>query len=336
MKNTQALLNQLKDKFDLDVSYVTKNVELKVPPMIRLAYDTFYLKIGFIDFIAVIPKTDEDYSIKRLKVLQNNHEEPIIFIAESINAPMRKQLTNAKISYLSNDMIYLYQLFCYRENKIKKLKKTRIKLPTTAQPILLHMVYNNKLKEVYEIEDFKHLYNQTDATIYRKIIALEELNLIHKLENNTKKEFILNKDISLEELINSMNSPVKSTTYIYSEDFERVMQNNECLISGESALNEFNLAVGTKTFAIYHKEMKQPEWDKCNYASNYYEDYYKLELWHYEPKIMLNDFMQINSKIEVDPISLYLNLDKAERNNDIRVNDAMRNLYNYIMERFSW
>lgn len=335
MKKTQELLNQLKDKFDLDVSYVTKNVKLKVPPMIKLAYDTFYIKVGFIDFIAVIPKTDEDYSIKRLKVLQNNHKEPIIFIAESINAPMRKQLTKAKISYLSTDIIYLYQLFCYMENKIKKLQKTRVTLPTTAQPILLHMVYN-KEKEVYTVEDFKHLYNQTDSTIYRKIIALEELNLIHKLENNTKKEFILNKDSSLEELMHLMNSPVKSTTYIYSNDFERVMQNKECLISGESALNEFNLAVGTKTFAIYHKDIKQPEWDKCNYASNYYEDYYKLELWHYEPKIILNNFMHINSKIEVDPISLYLSLDKTRMNEDVRVNDAMRNLYNYIMERFSW
>lgn len=335
MKNLKRLLEQLKEIFDLDVLYSNKKINLKVSPALKLAYEIYSVKIEFVDFLAVSSKTDEDYSIKHLEILQSKSEEPILYIQDRISAPTRIQLTKARISYVSLDILYLYPLLCLKDHA-PVIKKKKRKLPIKSQLILLYMMYNRKNKELFELEDIRHLYKQTDSTIYRNIQALEDLNLIKLYKNSQKKEFMLNKDISFMELLKSMNTPVKKITYIYNDDYNRVMQNEVYLYAGESALNNFNLAVGTKTFALLHKDISDSKWDKCNYSSHYYEDYHKLELWHYDPKVIEYDLYSDIDRNEVDPISLYLSLVKRVNVDDARVDDAISNLYDYIMEKYSW
>jgi len=328
MKNLKSLLNQLKEIFDLDILYSNKKINLKISPALKIAYEIDSVKIGFVNFLAVSSKTDEDYSIKRLEILQSKSEEPILYIQDRISKPTRVQLTKARISYASSIMIYLYPLLCLKD-QTQVIKKKRHKLPIRSQLILLYMIYNRKNKKQFELEDIRHLYKQTDSTIYRNIQALEELDLIKLYKNGQKKEFIINEDISFRELLQSMNTPVKKITYIYNDDYNKVMQNKLYLYAGESALNRFNLAVGTKTFALFYQDMSDSKWDKCNYSSHYYEDYHRLELWHYNPKLIIDGLYLDRDRNEVDSISLYLSLGKRLNIDDIRVDDAISDLYYY-------
>jgi len=335
MKEINQLIEQIKNKFDLNILYSLNREVSNVPPMIRIEYNTFLLQIEMIDFIAVVPKIEDVHSIKRLQILEQNHSEPIIYIAPHINVAIQKQLIKARISYIGTDMVYLFPLLCFK-NKELPVKKKKTTLSIIIQPILLHIIYNYKIKNFFEFEDIKLIFHQSDTSLYRHIRTLEDLDIIELLEDSSKhKQFRLNTQNSFNELLNKMNSPIKSTTYIDADDYKRIMHNNKHLHSGERALEEFNLSVGIKTFALYYKDIKQPQWDKSNYSTNYYEGYDELQLWHYEPKEILASSMKNYNKICVDPISLYLSLQKQSKD-DVRVSGAVHNLYNYIQRNFGW
>ena len=335
MKEEERLLEQLKEQFDLNVSVTTGKAVLKVPPMIRIEYKTFFIQIEMQNFIAVVPKNDDVHSIKRLQILLESHDEPIIYIAPYINAPMRKQLVKEKISYVSNDMVYLFPLLCSK-NKIQVPKKKKNLLPFAVQSILLYMIYNAKQREYFTFEDIKPIFHQSDTSLYRHIQTLEDLDIIERIDDNSKnKQFRLKVKNPFNQLLSIMRSPVRSVTYIDENDYNRIMAYQKHLLAGESALEEFNLSVGTKTFALYYKEIKQEQWDKSNYSTSYYEGYNELQLWHYEPKDFLASSLQQYNNQCVDPISLYLSL-KKEASKDVRVGDAVDKLYNFIQGQFGW
>lgn len=335
MKEEYRLIEQLKEQFDLNVSVTPTKEVLKIPPMIRIEYKTFFIQIEMQNFIAAVPKNDDAHSIKRLQILQENHDEPIIYIAPYINAPMRKQLVKERISYIANDIVYLYPLLCSK-NKIQVPKKKQMLLPFITQSILLHMIYNTKEKEYFEFEDIKPIFHQSDTSLYRHIQTLEDLDIIERLDDSSKnKQFRLKIQNSFHQLLSTMRSPVKSVTYIDEHDYNRITGTQKHLLAGESALEEFNLSVGTKTFALYYKDIKQETWDKSNYSTHYYEGYNELQLWHYEPKDLLGSSVHQYNNLCVDPISLYLSL-KKEATDDIRVNNAIDKLYSFIQRNYGW
>jgi len=334
MKEEYRLIEQLKEQFDLNVSFTPTKEVLKVPPMIRIEYKTFFIQIEMQNFIAAVPKNDDAHSIKRLQMLQEGHDEPIIYIAPYISAPMRKQLGKERISYISNDIVYLFPLLCSK-NKIQVAKKKKTLLPFAVQSILLYMIYNAKEKDYFEFEDIKPIFHQSDTSLYRHIQTLEDLDIIERVDNSKNKLFRLKVQNSFNQLLSTMRSPVKSVTYINENDYNRIMGSQKYLLAGESALEEFNLSVGTKTFALYHKDIKQVQWDKANYSSTYYEDYNELQLWHYEPKDLLASSVEQHNNLYVDPISLYLSL-KKEATDDVRVSDATNKLYSFIQRNYGW
>ena len=332
------LFNSLKVKFDLSASYYSFKDEIKVPPIIRYDYEIKPLKIELIEFIALIPKNEDEESIKRIKMVQEQYKKPIVYISEKIATPIKDQLIKAHISFISSDIIYLFPMLCFQDKKIKQHKSKKI-LNVSAQPVLLYMLYNQKQYESFDIDSLKPFFKQSTTTLYRHINTLYILWLIEIIEEiNKRKIFQLNKHFSFEEILTQMRTPIKDRTYIKQEDYERAAGKNYHLFAGESALRPFNIIVDKTTLALSYLEMKSPIWDRLHYSIRYYEEYIELQQWHYDPKEIVTIVPSNNINTEqkyVDPISLYLSL-KEYNDDDIRVNDSIEKLFELIKREYGW
>ncbi len=337
-KDISNLFDSIKTKFGLSASYYSSTDEIKVLPIIRYEYDIKPLKIELIEFIGLISKNPEEESFKRIKMVQEQSKKPIVYISEKISTPIKDQLIKAHISFISNDIIYLFPMLCFQDNKIKQ-HKSKKNLNVSAQPVLLYMLYNQKDYESFDIDSLKSFFKQSAATLYRHINTLYNLGLIESTEEFSKRKvFQLNKHISFEEILLQMRTPIKDITFIKSEDYERVIGKNYHLFAGESALHPYNLIVDKTTLALSYIEMKNPLWDRLHYSTRYYEEYIELQQWYYDPLEIVTFMPSYNTNVEekyVDPISLYLSL-RESNDADMRVNDSIEALLKSIKREYGW
>lgn len=337
-EDLSELFNSLKVKFDLAASYYSFKEEIRVPPIIRYEYEIKPLKIEFIEFIALIPKNQEEESIKRIKMVQEQYKKPIVYISEKIATPIKDQLIKAHISFISSDIIYLFPMLCFQDKKTKQ-HKSKKNLNISAQLVLLYMLYNQNQYESFDIDSLKSFFKLSTTTLYRHINALYSLGLIESIEGfNKRKIFQLNKHLSFEEMLAQMRTPIKDSTFIKCEDYERVTGKNYHLLAGESALRPFNIIVDKMTLALSYLEMKNPIWDRLHYSTRYYEEYIELQQWYYDPKEIVAIMPSININVEqkyVDPISLYLSF-RENNDDDIRVNDSIEELLESIKREYGW
>lgn len=333
----KELLNTLKDKFDLSISFVKANQEVKLPPIIKMEYDIELIKVEFIEFVLITPKHEESDSIKRINMIQERYNKPLLYLSENIASPLKRQFLDSHISFVSKNMIYLYPLLLIQKDRGEFVQNKNIKnINISMQPLMLYLLYNHRYDDHFSVEKIHSEFQQSIPTIYRYIQVLEDLSLIKVEKDGRNKFFKLNQEMSFEKMIKLLRSPVKETVFIKHEDFQRINKNHQYCIAGESSLSQYNLAVSQKSYAVFYNDTKRTEWDKINYSSRYYDEYDEIQKWHYDPKSikkMTKDSYMLYQD-SVDPISLYLSL--RDSDNDVRVVDSIEQLFEEIKRLYGW
>lgn len=334
-KRNKELLNTIKDKFNLSISFIKAKQNVKLPPIIKMDYEIFTIKIEFIDFVLISPKHQESESIKRINMIQEKYNLPLLYLSENIILPLQQQFLKSHISFISEQMIYLYPLLLLKKNRGEIIEK-RKSIPISIQPLMLYILYNDKYHEYFDIETFQSELNYSTPSLYRHVKDLEDLSLINVKKDGRTKLFQLNKKISFKDMIKLLRSPVKETIFIKDEDFQHINKNNTYCLAGKSALNQYNLAVSEQCYAVFYKDTKGTAWDKLNYSSRYYEEYDEIQKWYYDPKSIIEIMKDLHAydQNNVDPISLYLSL--RDSGDDIRIGDAIEMLFENIERIYGW
>ncbi|WP_152184556.1 winged helix-turn-helix domain-containing protein [Sulfurimonas indica] len=334
-KKNKELLNTIKDKFNLSISFIKTKHNVKLPPIIKMDYEIFTIKIEFIDFVLITPKHQESESIKRINIIQEKYNLPLLYLSENIILPLQQQFLKSRISFISEQMIYLYPLLLLKKEKGEIINK-RKSIPISIQPLILYILYNYKYYEYFDIETIQSELDYSTPSLYRHIKDLEDLSLISVKKDGRTKHFQLNKKISFKDMIKLLHSPIKETIFIKDEDFQHINKNQIYCIAGKSALNQYNLAVSEQCYAVFYKDTQETAWDKLNYSSRYYDEYDEIQKWYYDPKSIIRMMKDVHTynQNNVDPISLYLSLRNSS--DDIRVGDAIEMLFENIERIYGW
>lgn len=338
-KKHKELLIAVKDKFDLSISFVKAKQEVKLPPIIKMEYDIELIKIEFIEFVLITPKHQESASIKRINMIQERYDKPLLYLSENIASPLKRDFLDAHISFVSNNMIYLYPLLLLQKDRGEFVQNKDIRnINISMQPLMLYILYNYRYDDHFSVEKIHSEFKQSVPTIYRYIQVLEDLSLLKVEKDGRNKFFQLNKDMSFEKMLKLLRSPVKEIVFIKHEDFQRINENHQYCVAGESSLCQYNLAVSQKSYAVFYNDTKGTEWDKVSYSSRYYDEYDEIQKWYYDPKNikkMIKD-SSMPYQDSVDPISLYLSLRDSDNDNDARVEDSIEQLFEEIKRLYGW
>jgi hypothetical protein len=322
---------------DLKINILSKNKIDKLPMYIG---DTFRLyETEFYQFNIILAELVDksefsiqmlDKQINQIKKILNYR---VLLILENVAAYQRKRLIDKGLNfivpykqlYLPEFLIDLREIYTHP----KALQKSKKLLPSAQLILIYHFLHRNK-NWVIEEHSFKEIALKLKYTPMAISNAVENLK-IHKLiaVDGEKQKFIRFK-YSRQELWNKVVhqelfvNPIAKTVFV-----NKIPEGLPLLQSNISALSAYTDISPSKQnyFAIEKTEFYEFQKKMHLLDLNEYEGDYAIELWKYNPHILIEELPDHFGT--VDPISTYLILKGIE---DERIKIAL----NQILEKYIW
>jgi len=296
----------------------------------------FYLKEGYLlfrinlfsdnDFIIVIPRDEDLPTIsqlsKNLEKIEDLFNRKPILIVSNVPSYIRKRLIQRRINFIvPGKQLYVPHVRIHLDEKKQSgIKTAKNLLPSSQVLFLYHLLNKNDTLEKYSLSELSKKFNYSGMGI---------TNAVRKLEMNDLCEIVGAKGKNMkfpgaaEELWNQardlMINPVKELYYA-----THIPKNTICLLSNVTALAEYtNLNPSEQIYyAVDYRSFKIFKNDKSFEGLNKFEGKYCLEIWRYDPELLIEESARNNV---VDPLSLYLSL---KNNKDERIELAIDQLIN--------
>lgn len=244
------------------------------------------------------------------------HLQPV-YLFDKVDTYTRKRLVQNKTAFIvENKQMYIpYLLIDFEEKKTSKEKKEY--LTPSAQCILVYHLLveslnNRNLKFIAETLTYSNM------TITRSVKELEAFGLC-ELERSKDKRVLFVKGAReiWAAAHEKMKSPVKKTVWV-----EEIPGHQPLMNGGISALSIYtNLSADRQpTYAVSAEVYKQLKRNHELITENKKYGQIALEVWKYDPNIL-------GVQGNVDPISLYLSLQKNENE---RVQQALEQMINEL------
>ena len=327
MKKIDILISKLQDTFHLNVRYVKKDLQYtkSIPMAIKRNYDIFTIDILNTTIVVLHLKDPDIKSIKKhLHLFEEALSMPIVFSSETLTPSMQKYLVNEGIPFITEQSIYLPQLFMHLQTiKSPYTLNNNDKLSKLAQAVIISLIINKQYNiDIYSGAEELKISNMSMSR------TLKELTLFGYLDfkkEGRKKHYFLTKNINTKELLDAMKNPVMETVYLKQEQlslFNKKVKASYHALSVYTNITNYKPIYAMKKRYFY--DIKKEHSEITLYDNEYDGDIIAVELWRYDPHIIENNI--------ADMISLYLSLKESINNNDSRTLDAMDELYQKIEE----
>ncbi len=326
MENIKKLLTDilgLHTSFSLDKLKFNK----KVPFIIKKSYNLKIIKIENMNCILLNVNENSINSFKQHYLLfKDALELPLIVYSKQLNTSTKQYLIKYKISFITEDDIYLPELLIYLNMDTKKNNLDhKKKISRLSQVILLNSIYNHSNR--LTIEDCSQKFNITKMSASRALKELLNHNFLEYEEFGRKKIYYLNHNyVNFDSFISVMKNPIIKKVYITEETLINI--SSKTSITSINALSTYTDIISLeKTFAIektYFEKLREIDKNITIFDKKIDNEFITLELWRYSPKIK-------DLKV-VDPISLYLTLQQYIGNEDTRLQNSLQHLENIIRD----
>lgn len=324
----ENLINTLKNILHLKIR--KKNIEdisyhKAIPFIIKKSYVVEILEIENIEFAVLRIKEENIRSIKKhLSLFKESLALPIILNILELNVSIKNYLIENNISFISKETIYMPKLLIYFNNIGTKEKNTNdVKLSKLAQVVLIFELLNKSNNEVnneiLNITKTAERFNVTKMSASRVLKELYEFEYLLLEKIGREKNYYLNSNIDIYELLSKFKNPKIEDIYIKENDLKYF---NDKVLSSYSALSEYADIINNENIYAVDKEYFSKYINKNNQISIYDKKYdnnlVQVELWRYSPELIQKDV--------VDPISLYILFEDEMNNADSRLRNALEEL----------
>jgi len=305
-----------------------------LPMFLGEMYHLYKTRIFNQDFILIEYRYAEAFSIyqleKHIKLFRDNLLKKIVLLLENLTSIKRRRLIEKGINFIvPGKQLFMPEfLIDLSENfQNPKVKKQEEKLLPSAQNILLfHILHRGEMTKLEDLS-FTNLalyFGYTKMTISKAVDNLTFLEFC-KVDGTKEKHLQFKADRAklwrkaLPYLIN----PVYKQIFV-----DEIPKGLFLLRSNESALQEYSDMNPSRQeyYAIERGQFYDLQKMGKLINPNISEGHYCLELWKYNP-VKLSE--GISEKHNVDPLSLYLSLQK---NSDERERNALE----MIIKKYVW
>ena len=278
------------------------------------------------DFLLVELKNEQAFSIaqieKHLHILRDSFNQSIVLLCNDITAITRKRLIEKGINFIApGKQLYLPDFFIdlrERFQNARAIHKTEKLLPSAQFVLLYHILHYNKDQKTDELsfKDLAKKFGYTQTAITKAVENLKHFELCN-VEGSKEKFIHFNEPIN--ELWHSAEpyliNPVLKRVFVD----ERPM-NHFMLSSNASALPEYSKMNPSRQeyYAIEKTSFYSLVKNKQLINPNDHEGNFCLEVWKYDPSVLVDDLP--NDLPVVDPLSLYLSLKDSH---DERIENAL-------------
>lgn len=316
---------------------IEREILANLPMFINETYKLYNIELFDRDLILVELKNNDDFGILQLEkhsqLLKKYFNKKIAFVIPDLASYNRKRLIEKGINFIvPNKQLFLPELLIdLRESYTNpKAKQKNEKLLPSAQFLAIyHILHRNNLWEM-EQHSFKEIALKLNYTPMAITNAINNLKYHEMVDVEGEKEkyikFRLERHELWRDLLNNnlLVNPVLKTVFVDGLPKDIFM-----LRANASALPEYTTLNPSKQSyrAIEKTVFYGIQKNNTLINANNYDGKYALEVWKYDPNILIQDMDYDNSV--VDPLSLYLSLKDSH---DERVEMALEQ----IIENFIW
>ena len=311
----------------ISINPLEKENQLKLPFYIKEEYILFNIDVfSANDFIVVIPRNEELPKINRLnknlKKIEDLFKQKAVLIVNNLPSYIRKRLIQRNVNFIvPGKQLYIPNVGIHLDEKKQSNNKTTKNLLPSSQILILYHILNSKDPlEKYSFSEISWKFNYSGMAITNAIRNLEVNDLCEIVGTKEKHvKFTKSTKELWDQASDLMINPVKELYY-----FENIPKNGNFLMSNVTALAEYTDMNPTEQiyYAIDYRSFKILINEKNIKGLNRYEGRYCLEIWKYNPELIIK---KNTNKKSVDPLSLYLSI---QNYNDERIELALNQLIN--------
>jgi DNA-binding transcriptional regulator YhcF (GntR family) len=333
----KTLIAYIKDVVGLEIEIqpLAKATMDKLPMYLTEGYQWHKLVLAGRPCIIAQMKEANAFGIvqmeKHFEQMKTAMQLPVIAIFDKLEAYQRKRLIEKRIAFIVPDkQLYMPEfLIDLREYGIVDKKKQSTLTPIAQQLFLIYILDKQNDKQL-EYLTFKELANLLDTNPMGITRAVENLKYHELIEVTGEKEKFIRFMLDRKQMWhnaehrNILINPVLKSVYVDEKPRGIFM-----LHSNSSALPEYSDINFTRQefYAIEKNMFYALQKSNALINANKYEGEYCVEVWKYNPEIVINQLLN-NTRV-VDPLSLYLCF---KENQDERVEMALEQ----IIEKFVW
>jgi hypothetical protein len=328
MKPITQLIQTLGHKLHLNVVRSPRDGMLaaSLPLALKKSYAVDVVMIEGIE-VAVLSVDELNTSglQKHLELYDRALALPLLLNITEGNSSLQKFLIDKNIAFvMGEDTVYMPQFLIW----IKDLSGKADFRPISHKKL-------SKLAQMVMIDTLLHKKNDLDISSVSKTFGVSAMSAsrvlnemaAHKLfvveKMGREKSYRLSHPIEIDKVLSLMASPKRSEVFVKRSELSRIEGLMETSFHALSSYSD--LASMRNEYALDKSRLDQ---SIETYDRAYDNEYVKIELWKYDPRVLVQ-----NHSTVVDPVSLYLSLKEESRAlDDVRVQNAIENLYNKIKE----
>src|SRR5690554_2957807 len=170
---------------EIELNKLPKNILNKLPFLFRNNYKFYTTKLYDHELIFLILDKEDISNVqqlrKKLEIIQNILNKPIVIITEGITAVNRKRLINQKINFISpgKQMFLTKLLMDIQDFNQDSAFKEKIKLLPSAQVLVLfHILHRTDDLSQYTFKELAEKFQYTQMGITKAVNNLKDLALI--------------------------------------------------------------------------------------------------------------------------------------------------------------
>lgn len=309
-----------------------ENIE-KLPLYIGSTFHLYWANLFNQNFIVAALKSEVKPTIEQVekwsRVIETMFDKKVVLAYVQLTALERQRLMQRGINFISlGKQLFLPSfLLDLRESfPIRNIPKEKL-LPS-AQFLLLYYLLHRNQKNFWDKRNFKELAEKFQYTQMGITKATENLRLAElcKIIGTKDKYLQFDKEISAlwHDASPFLVDPVLKRIYV-----DKIPAGLFLLCSNESALPEYtDMNPSRQQFRAIEKKRFYQLLEENQFANlNDEEGEYCLEVWKYDPLLLVEELY--NDDSVVDPLSLYLTL---KDNPDERIEMAMEQ----IIDKYIW
>lgn len=314
---------------------ISKSYLDKLPMYIHETYNLYKTDLFNTEIILAELKTENELSIhqteKQVQQIRNLLNKKVVVILENVQAYNRKRLIEKGISFIvPGKQLYLPELLVDLREKFihPKPKQKNEKLLPSAQFLLIYHIIHRHENWKLEEHSFKDIARKMAYTPMAITNAIDNLKYHELVDVQGEKEKFIRFRYDRHELWNVAFEQDLLVNPVIKTVFVDEMPNDLFLLqSNVSALPRYtDLNPGRQEYYAIEKTVFYGL-QKSNTLinPNEYEGRYALEIWKYNPFILVGEMP--NDEAVVDPLSLCLSVKES---NDERIEMAL----DQILEKF--
>lgn len=328
MKPIDQLIFLLQQKLHLNVNHVKREVRYgsSIPLAIKKRFDVDVISIEGIE-VAVLSSDELNTKglQKHLELFEKALQLPLLLNIAEGNGSLQKFLMEKNIPFvMGEDAVYMPRFLIWIKDLSGKSTlhpSVGKKLSKLAQMVIIRMLISQK-KDI-DINAIVEIFNVSMMSASRVLNELHALKLLNLEKRGREKTYHLAQPISVDKLFALMDSPKRGIVFVKKSILSKM---DGLMAASFHALSHYSdLASMNHEYAI---EKSRFDTTIETFSEAYDDDYVKVELWKYDPRIVNAGNGQM-----VDPISLYLSIkDDRAATEDIRVQNAIESLHERIKE----